>query len=104
MPAVVRFKSSSAVFSCPASWSFSDVPLATVNERFYSWLSKWSGPGQIIVLENEAVEPVVAEVLQAIEFTDDYSEGRQGFYPPSQGIVAASPSPLPDGEVSPDAS
>lgn len=70
-----------------------DVPLATVNESFYSWLSKWSGPGQIIVLENETVDPVVAEVLQAIEFTDDYSEGRQGFYPPSQGIVVASPSP-----------
>ena len=75
-----------------------DVPLATVNESFYSWLSTWSGPGQIIVLENEAVDPVVAEVLQAIEFTDDYSEGRQGFYPPRQGIVPASPSPALDGD------
>ena len=80
-----------------------DVPLATVNESFYSWLSKWSGPGQIIVLENEAVAPVVADVLQAIEFTDDYSEGRQGFYPPRQGIVAVSPSRAPDGEDDTDA-
>jgi hypothetical protein len=63
-----------------------DVPLATVNESFYSWLSKWSGPGQIVVLENESVDPAVATVLQAIEFTDDYSEGRQGFYPPRPGI------------------
>lgn len=75
-----------------------DVPLATVNESFYSWLAKWSGPGQIIVLENEPVDPDVAEVLQAIEFTDDYSVGRQGFYPPRQGIVAASPLPSPDGQ------
>ncbi|MES2978371.1 MAG: hypothetical protein V4731_08105 [Pseudomonadota bacterium] len=74
-----------------------DVPLATVNESFYSWLSKWSGPGQIIVLENEAVDPVVAEVLQTIEFTDDYSEGRQGFYPPRQGIVESSPPSTRDG-------
>jgi hypothetical protein len=80
-----------------------DVPLTTVNESFYSWLSKWSGPGQIIVLENEPVDPVVADVLQAIEFTDDYSEGRQGFYPPRQGIVAASPLPAPDGEDDTDA-
>lgn len=75
-----------------------DVPLATVNENFYFWLSKWSGPGQIIVLENELVHPVVAEVLQAIEFTDDYSVGRQGFYPPRLGIVPTSPSPAPEGE------
>lgn len=63
-----------------------DVPLATVNESFYSWLSKWSGPGQIIVLENEPVDAGVAEVLEAIEFTDDYSTGRQGFYPPNPNI------------------
>lgn len=80
-----------------------DVPLATVNESFYSWLSKWSGPGQVIVLENEPVDPVVAEVLQAVEFTDDYSQGRQGFYPPRQGIVAASQSPAPDGDDDSDA-
>ena len=63
-----------------------DVPLATVNESFYVWLSKWSGPGQIVVLENEAVNAAVAAVLQATEFTDDYSEGRQRFYPPRPGI------------------
>lgn len=66
-----------------------DVPLATVNESFYVWLSKWSGPGQIVVLENEPVNPTVAAVLQATEFTDDHSEGRQGFYPPRGGIENA---------------
>lgn len=66
-----------------------DVPLATVNESFYAWLSKWSGPGQIIVLENEPIAPAVAAVLQATEFTDDYSVGRQGFYPPRPSIENA---------------
>ena len=80
-----------------------DVPLATVNESFYSWLSTWSGPGQIIVLENETVDPVVAEALQAIEFTDDYSTGRQGFYPSRQGVVAASAPPASDGKENTDA-
>lgn len=78
-----------------------DIPLATVNGSFYAWLSKWSGPGQIIVLENEAVDPAVAAVLQAIEFTDDYAEGRQGFYPPRPGIGAAPPSPAPEGDSDP---
>lgn len=63
-----------------------DVPLATVNECFYSWLSKWSGPGQIIVLENEQASLEVIESLEATIFTDDYSVGRQGFYPPRPGI------------------
>jgi hypothetical protein len=63
-----------------------DVPLATVNESFYFWLSAWSGPGQIIVLENEPATPAVAAALQATKFTDDYSAGRQGFYPPRPGI------------------
>ncbi|GHC56369.1 hypothetical protein GCM10010096_31580 [Alcaligenes pakistanensis] len=63
-----------------------DIPLATVNECFYSWLSKWSGPGQIIVLENEQASPEVIEILKATIFTDDYSVGRQGFYPPRPGI------------------
>ncbi|MFT9638733.1 hypothetical protein ACMZ49_15555 [Alcaligenes phenolicus] len=63
-----------------------DVPLATVNESFYAWLSTWSGPGQIIVFENEPVSPAVAAALRITKFTDDYSEGRQGFYPPRPGI------------------
>ena len=32
-----------------------DIPLATVNASFYGWLSSFKGPGQIIVLENEAI-------------------------------------------------
>ncbi|ALN88505.1 hypothetical protein LC55x_5259 [Lysobacter capsici] len=58
-----------------------DIPVATVNTSFYSWLSRWNGPGQIIVLENEPVGPIIAAVLKPIEFTDSSTNGRQGFYP-----------------------
>lgn len=73
-----------------------DIPRATVNESFYRWLSRFKGPGQIIVLENEAVDPATARALDAIEFTDDNTRGRQGFYPPSQ-VIAPPPAPTKDG-------
>lgn len=63
-----------------------EIPTATVNTSFYAWLSRFQGPGQIVVLENEAVDPVTARALDAIEFTDDYTHGRQGFYPPRPQI------------------
>jgi len=76
-----------------------DVPLATVKESFYVWLSQWSGPGQVVVLENEPVDPAVAAVLQATEFTDSFAEGRQGFYPPRFGMESSPRPPiLDDGE------
>lgn len=62
-----------------------DIPTATVNASFYGWLSRWNGHGQIIVLENEAVDPLTAAVLKPIEFTDSFTRGRQGFYPPRGG-------------------
>lgn len=68
-----------------------DIPTATVNQNFYSWLSSWDGPGQVIVLENEAVDPAVAVVLKAIEFTDSHTQGRQGFYPPRSSPPALPP-------------
>jgi hypothetical protein len=64
-----------------------DIPTATVNTSFYAWLSRFQGPGQIVVLENEAVDPVTARALDTIEFTDDYTRGRQGFYPPRPQIA-----------------
>ena len=72
-----------------------DVAIATVNDRFYSWLSRFEGPGQVIVLENEEVDAAMAAALNAIEFTDDYAQGRQGFYPPRPTIAAAPPPPAP---------
>ncbi|CAG4968395.1 hypothetical protein [Novilysobacter luteus] len=59
-----------------------EIPTAAVNTSFYAWLSRFQGPGQIVVLENETVDPITARALHAIEFTDDYTRGRQGFYPP----------------------
>lgn len=77
-----------------------EIPTATVNTSFYAWLSRFQGPGQIVVLENEPVDPVTARALDAIEFTDDYTRGRQGFYPPREQIV---PPPGPsDGAASDD--
>lgn len=64
-----------------------DVPLATVKASFYRWLSEFQGPGQVIVLENEAIDADTARALDAIEFSDDYTRGRQGFYPPKTGVT-----------------
>lgn len=69
-----------------------EIPTATVNTSFYGWLSRFQGPGQIVVLENEVVDQVTARALDAIEFTDDYTRGRQGFYPPRPKIA---PPPKP---------
>ncbi|MNZ09678.1 hypothetical protein D3C78_265020 [compost metagenome] len=66
-----------------------EIPTATVNTSFYAWLSRFQGPGQIVVLENEPVDAVTAHALRAIEFTDDYTRGRQGFYPPRPMISHA---------------
>jgi hypothetical protein len=73
-----------------------DIPPATVNASFYGWLSRFKGPGQIIVLENEAVDPATARALQAIEFTDDNRRGRQGFYP-LRTVTGPLPGPRSDG-------
>lgn len=64
-----------------------DIPMATVNARFYGWLARFKGPGQIIVLENETVDSATARSLHVIEFTDDHTHGRQGFYPPKKAIT-----------------
>lgn len=75
-----------------------DIPTATVNESFYRWLSRWNGPGQVIVLENEAVDPAVARVLKAIEFTDSHTHGRQGFYLSRADLPTPQSSALPDSD------
>ncbi len=72
-----------------------DIATATVNASFYSWLSRFKGPGQIIVLENEAVDAATARSLNVVEFTDDSARGRQGFYPPKK-LTAPSAAPASD--------
>lgn len=58
-----------------------DVSVATVTQRFYSWLASWDGPGQIVILENEKIDAVTAAALHPLQFTGLNAEGRPGFYP-----------------------
>lgn len=54
----------------------------SVKDRFYAWLATRSGPGQIVILENE--EPS-AETLEKLSFTEfvgrGKNKGRSGFFP-----------------------
>lgn len=68
-------------YADPAAQDADTVTLATVVDRFYEWLSEWDGRGQIVVLENEKIDPRFALRLGAIEFTGIPGVGRQGFYP-----------------------
>jgi uncharacterized small protein (DUF1192 family) len=79
-----------------------DVPTGAVNDNFYGWLVRWRGPGQIVVLENEAVPEATAAVLHPIEFSGNFNEGRQGFYPPKQGVEAVPASPAAEGDENED--
>lgn len=57
------------------------VPVTTVRNSFYEWLSNWKGNGQLIVLENEPVNENIYAQLKPIQFTGTLSSGRYGFYP-----------------------
>ena len=57
------------------------VPVKTVKNSFYEWLSNWKGNGQLIVLENEPVNENIYAQLKPIQFTGTLSSGRYGFYP-----------------------
>jgi hypothetical protein len=58
-----------------------DVPMTTVNMRFYGWLADWAGPGQVVVLENEEPPAELKPVLLPLEFTKMQGVGRRGFFP-----------------------
>jgi hypothetical protein len=59
-----------------------DVEASTVTDRFYAWLSKWEGPGQLIILENQEIKIESSVLLKPLEFVGDGDEdGRGGFYP-----------------------
>jgi hypothetical protein len=68
-------------YTDPKNSSDVTVSPVTVRDSFYNWLSRWDGPGQIIVLENEPISNETAEVFGPIEFTGSPFVGRQGFYP-----------------------
>lgn len=59
-----------------------DVEASTVTDRFYAWLAKWEGPGQLIILENQEIKIESCTLLEPLEFVGDGNEdGRRGFYP-----------------------
>lgn len=59
-----------------------EVEASTVTDRFYTWLSKWNGPGQLIILENQEIKADSKDLLKPLEFVGDGDdEGRRGFYP-----------------------
>jgi len=68
-------------YSDPNNSAEATVPPIIVRDLFYDWLSKWAGPGQVIVLENEPVQKETANKLSPIEFTGLLDKGRVGFYP-----------------------
>lgn len=70
-------------YADPKSDENKDVPVATVTDKFYAWLSTYDGPGQVVILENEAIRSDTALHLRPIEFTGVKGLGRSGFYPDS---------------------
>lgn len=78
---VVVIDSPLKAYADPDSDETHDIPVATVTEKFYTWLSDFSGRGQIIVLENERISVETAERLKPIQFTKKPDVGRSGFYP-----------------------
>lgn len=78
---VVVIDSPLKAYADPAQAEAQEIPVATVTENFYVWLSTWNGPGQIVILENEKINDATAAVLQPIQFSGVNDQGRPGFYP-----------------------
>ncbi len=79
-------------YADPKSREQRDVEVSTVTDRFYTWLAKWAGPGQLIILENQEVKMESKVLLNPLEFVgvgDD--EGRRGFYPGIPAVINDAP-------------
>ncbi len=74
-------------YSDPDNVSDVTVSPVIVRESFYEWLSKWEGPGQVVVLENEPIQDSTAIRLKPIVFTGLALEGRTGFYPKGNDVL-----------------
>jgi hypothetical protein len=93
---VVVIDSPLKAYADPDSSEQHAVPVKTVTEKFYSWLAKFSGRGQIVVLENERISTETAKNLLPTEFTGVPGVGRSGFYP--HRVIASTHSrPAPTG-------
>jgi hypothetical protein len=78
---VVVIDSPLKAYADPMGTDVRDVAVTTVTEKFYGWLSNWTGPGQIVILENEEIRADTAKLLQPIQFSGVDGIGRIGFYP-----------------------
>jgi hypothetical protein len=78
---VVVIDSPLKAYADPESDEQRDVPLDTVTEQFYRWLSGFAGRGQVVVLENERISAQTSATLHPIEFSGTPGVGRPGFYP-----------------------
>lgn len=68
-------------YADPKSKEQHDVAVSTVTDRFYAWLAKWKGPGQLLILENQEIKDDSKDLLKPLEFVGDGDEeGRRGFY------------------------
>lgn len=43
-------------YADPKSKEQRDVAASTVTDQFYLWLSRWSGSGQVVILENQDIK------------------------------------------------
>ena len=69
-------------YADPKSKEQRDVEVSTVTDRFYAWLAKWEGPGQLVILENQEIKSESSKLLEPLEFVGNGDgDGRQGFYP-----------------------
>jgi hypothetical protein len=68
-------------YADPKNKEQQEIAVGTVTDNFYSWMSTWSGPGQVVILENQEIQPSVGAILQPTEFTGLTGQGRPGFYP-----------------------
>lgn len=57
------------------------VPTKTVLDKMYGWLADWSGPGQIVIIENGEVPLDLCSALSVTQFYGTAPGGRKGFYP-----------------------
>lgn len=69
-------------YADPKSKEQRDVEASTVTDRFYAWLAKWNGPGQLVILENQDIKEESKVLLTPLEFVGEGDDdGRSGFYP-----------------------
>lgn len=78
---VVVIDSPVLTYRDPKCTSSDDAISDTVAERFFNWMAKWHGPGQLIVLENEDPQPGTLEQIPHTTFVGPNVSGRRGFYP-----------------------